>query len=523
MNTSLGNRGYTILKEELNSKELYSLRADLTVKPFVSQDYGAQAVPFPVYCESKRKLYLPRYFGLKRFGSPTINKINEGEKVTMEFPLKLKPKQEPIAEAFLKVANETGGGIISVPCGYGKTVIGLYLASKLGVKTLVVVHKEFLVNQWTERIRQFLPYARIGRLQGNKIYVDGYDIVIGMLQSISMKEYPEDLFNDFGFVIYDECHHLGAETFSRALLKTVCKYTLGLSATPTRADGLTKVFQWHLGDMVYKINKRDEEHVDVKMIKYQPQLLHSKITGSKFKKYGASFPALDEEDLEEQATCSHFNLDVDEECVEGYNKIILNYNKKPNMPRMINNICSYLPRTLKIVSEAIECLKDGRKLLILSDRREHLKVLKGEFDKTEYSSGFYLGGMKEKDLEITEGKRVILGTFSMASEGFDCRYPLDTIILASPKSNIEQAVGRILRQEAKDRKFIPLVIDILDEFSSFSGQCFKRSKFYKKNKYNIDVFNMQGQSVSSPYKKVEKKTKKKTLEEALSDFLPSSE
>ena len=527
MNTSLGNRGYTILKEELNSKELFSLRADLTVKPFVSQDYGAQAVPFPVYCESKRKLYLPRYFGLKRFGKPLINKINDGEKVTMEFPLKLKPKQEPIAEAFLKAAHDTGGGIISVPCGYGKTVIGLYLASKLGVKTLVVVHKEFLVNQWKERIAQFLPYARIGRLQGNKIYVEGYDIVIGMLQSISMKEYPEDLFNDFGFVIYDECHHLGAETFSRALLKTVCRYTLGLSATPTRADGLTKVFQWHLGDMVYKINKREEENVDVKMIKYEPQPSLSKAKGLKSKKYGASFPALDEEDLEEQATSSSFmfgaNDAENEDSVEGYNKIILNYNKKPNMPQMINNICSYMPRTLKIVSEAIECLKEGRKLLILSDRREHLKALHAEFEKTEYSSGFYLGGMKEKDLEITEGKRVILGTFSMASEGFDCRYPLDTIILASPKSNIEQAVGRILRQEAKDRKFVPLVIDILDEFSSFSGQCFKRSKFYKKNKYNIDVLNMQGQSISSPYKKLEKKSKKKGLEEVMSDFLPSSE
>ena len=100
-----------------------------------------------------------------------------------------------------------------VPCGYGKTVIGLYLASKLGVKTLVVVHKEFLVNQWKERIKQFLPYARIGKIQGSKIFVEGYDIVIGMLQSISMKEYPESTFKDFGFVIYDECHHLGAETF----------------------------------------------------------------------------------------------------------------------------------------------------------------------------------------------------------------------------------------------------------------------------------------------------------------------
>ena len=503
MNTSIGNRGYTLLKEELSSSQIYQIRQELTVKPFVSSDYGAQPVPFPVYCESTRKLYLPRYFGLKKFGNPSTNKIQDGEKVTMEFPLNLKPKQVPIADAFLKAAHEKGGGIISVPCGYGKTVLGLYLASKLGVKTLVVVHKEFLVNQWKERIKQFLPYARIGRIQGTKIFVDGYDIVIGMLQSISMKEYPESVFKDFGFVIYDECHHLGAETFSRALLKTGCKYTLGLSATPNRADGLSKVFQWHLGDIVYKINKRDDHNVDVRLIKYIPPNNTS------------STPALDEDDLEEQ---SSFNNDE----VEGYNNIVLNYNKKPNMAQMINNICNFYPRTKKIIEETIPCLNQGRKILILSDRREHLKVIKAELDKTEFTSGFYLGGMKEKDLEETEEKQVILGTFMMASEGFDCRYPLDTIILSSPKSNIEQAVGRILRQEEKDRKFVPLVIDILDEFSTFSGQCFKRVKFYNKNKYKIKMFNMQGEEIPNPYSKSKSK-KKKVTQDPDSDFLPDSD
>ncbi len=502
MNTSIGKRGYTLLKEELSSSQIYNIRQELTVKPFISGDYGPAPCPFPVYCESTRKLYLPRYFGLKKFGKPSSNKIEEGEKVTMEFPLSLKPKQIPIVEAYLKAAEEIGGGIISVPCGYGKTVIGLYLASKLGVKTLVVVHKEFLVNQWKERIKQFLPYARVGKIQGSKLFVDGYDIVIGMLQSISMKEYPESVFKDFGFVIYDECHHLGAETFSRALLKTGCKYTLGLSATPNRADGLSKVFQWHLGDIVYKINKRDDNNVNVKLIKYVPP------------QGGAAGVALDEDDLEEM------NQSYDDGIVEGYNNVVLNYNKKPNMSRMINNICSFYPRTLKIIEETVKCLKEGRKILILSDRREHLSVIKAELDKTSYTSGFYLGGMKEKDLEETEGKQVILGTFMMASEGFDCRYPLDTIVLSSPKSNIEQAVGRILRQEAKDRVFVPLVIDILDEFSTFSGQCFKRAKFYKKNNYNIEVYDMNDKKIDNPYAKTKKKQKP---QEPDSDFLPDSE
>jgi len=449
MKTSLGKRGFSILKEELNSTETNNIRKDLSVKPFINGDYGVAPKPFPVYCESNRKLYVPRYYGQQKFGLPLETKLNDPEKINVEFPKSLKEKQKPIVDAYLKAANNVGGGIISVPCGYGKTVIGLYLASKLGVKTLVVVHKEFLLNQWKERIKEFLPNAKIGRLQSNVIHVEGYDIVIGMLQSISMIDYSETVFSKFGFVIYDECHHLGAETFSKALLKTNYKYTLGLSATPKRLDGLSKVFEWSLGEIVYSIKKRDEDDVNVKIVMY-----HNK----------------------EKTYCEE----------------ILNFRKKPNSAQMINNICGFLPRTKKIIEHLTDCLKEGRKILMLSDRREHLKIIHeliGTIENGKYSSGFYLGGMKEKDLQETETKDVILGTFMMASEGFDCKYPLDTIFLMSPKSNIEQAVGRILRQEAKDRKFTPLIYDIVDEFSLFAKQKLKRIAFYKKNNYKMKFYN----------------------------------
>ena len=186
LNTVMGKRGYSVLKEELTSKEIFEIRKELTVKPFINKEYGMDPTPFP-YCESTRKLYLPRYYGLKKFGPPKLNKLDSGKSINVKFPMSLKEKQIPIVDEFLKVVSDenTGGGLISVPCGYGKTVIGLYLCAKLKVKTLVVVHKEFLVNQWKERIKQFLPDAKIGKIQSNKIYIDGYDIVIGMLQSIS--------------------------------------------------------------------------------------------------------------------------------------------------------------------------------------------------------------------------------------------------------------------------------------------------------------------------------------------------
>ena len=477
LNTTLGKRGYTILKEELSSSEILKIRRDLTVQAFVNQNYGVKPNPFPVYCESQRKLYLPRYYGIKNFGEPKLNKIQKGESIDIDFVHSLKPKQVPIVDKFMETAQNIGGGIISVPCGYGKTVIALYLIAKLGLKALVVVHKEFLVNQWKERIRQFLPDAKIGRIQSNKIFIENYDIVIGMLQSISMIEYDEDIFSTFGFVIYDECHHLGAETFSKALLKTNFKYTLGLSATPKRADGLTKVFQWQLGDICYLIKKRDDNDVDVKIICYESE-------------------------------------------DENYNNVVLNYNKKPNAPRMINNICGHEPRTLLIIDTILELAKEGRKILVLSDRREHLKNIKEFLDiKQKCSSGYYLGGMKEEELNKTEEQDVILGTFSMASEGFDCKYPVDSIILTSPKSNIEQAVGRILRQEVKDRKFVPLVIDISDSFCSiFASQGKKRIKFYEKNKYKISMFDTNNNQMEY-ISEAEKKKKKKKQQENL-DFLP---
>jgi superfamily II DNA or RNA helicase len=438
----LGNRGYSIIKSLSNSSQITSLKKELTVKPFVNKQFQQDSKPFCVYLESKRKIYIPRYFGINKFGIPRENKIKDGVPINIKFSSDLRDNQKPVVKKFIEAAEERGGGIISVPCGFGKTVLALYLVAALKVKTLVIVHKEFLMDQWKERIEFFLPEAKVGKLQGDVVKIDDMDIVIGMLQSISMRDYPGDIFDSFGFVIYDECHHLGAEVFSRSLIKVGCKYTLGLSATPKRSDGLTKVFEWFLGDTVYCIKQREQEEVKVKLIKYYTE---------------------------------------DEE----YSDIKTNFKGQVNMPIMITNICLYSKRNKILLKEIEGCVKENRKILILSDRREHLKLLNKELDSREISNGFYLGGMKQKDLKETEDKQVMLGTFSMASEGFDCK-TLNTIILASPKSSIEQAVGRILRQKKEDRLLVPMVIDIIDNFSIFGRQGEKRLKFYKKNKYNIE-------------------------------------
>ena len=484
MNTycNLSPRGYTIVKEKISSSEIKQIKQDLTVQPFVNKDFSKPPPPFPIYGESHRKLYVPRFYGIEKYGQPYTSKINEPQEIKCSFSKTLRDIQQPIADAFIESTEKSpygGGGIISVPCGYGKTVLGLYLACKLGVKTLVVAHQDFLLDQWKERIDFFVDNANIGRIQGKICKVVNKDIVLATLQSLSMKEFNESVFEGFGFVIYDECHHLGAEVFSKALLKTNFKYLLGLSATPKRADGLSKVFEWYLGPMVYVIKKRVEEEVNVKIIKYN-------------------------------------NESTD------YSKEELNYMGKPMMPTMINNICAFGPRTDLIINEIKENLEEGRKILLLSDRREHLKIIKEKIDSLNpgvWTCGFFLGGMKKKDREESEETNVILATFQMASEGFDCKHPLHTLIMTSPKSSIEQAVGRILRQQASERIFTPRVIDIWDQFSLFKRQGDKRVAFYKKNKYSIDIYDKDNNFID----KIENKTKTKKKKQTISDFVDESD
>ena len=274
--------------------------------------------------------------------------------------------------------------------------------------------------------------------------VNKKDIVIGMLQSISMKEYSWDIFKDFGFVIFDECHHLGAEVFSRALPKVNSYYSLGLSATPKRKDGLSKVFHWFLGPLVYEIKKREDYPVIVNVIKYK---------------------------------CND----------EIYNKQEITNYGKICMPKMINNITKYRRRVILVIEIIKKLRKKNKKILILSDRRQHLKDIYCELEKINIGTfGYYVGGMKQKELKLSEKNHILLGTFTMASEGMDIP-DLDSVIFASPKSDIRQSIGRILRKKHEE---MPIAWDIVDDFSVFSRQFNKRKAHYRKMKYKINEYHL---------------------------------
>jgi superfamily II DNA or RNA helicase len=309
-------------------------------------------------------------------------------------------------------------------------------------KTFVLVHKEFLLNQWIERISDFLPNSRIGKVQGDVVDIENKDIVIGMIQSISMKQYPLDLFDSFGFVILDESHRCPSRVFSKALAKINCTYMLGLSATPNRKDGLTKVLKWFIGDII-------------------------------FQRVGKS--ALNSELIRYVYCCKD----------EVYSKELTGYYGKVNSAGMINNIASFMPRTNFIVEKTVECIRDmNRQVLILSDRKEQLRDIERAMVEKGIEIGYYIGGMKQSALELSTKKLAILATYQMAAEGLDIA-TIDTIVLATPKTDIEQAVGRIRPKQGDSERNTPLVIDIVDEFSIFENQAFKRLAFYKKKNYEI--------------------------------------
>jgi len=320
------------------------------------------------------------------------------------------------------------------------TVLSLNIISQLKKKTFIIVHKEFLMNQWIERIQQFLPKARVGKIQGPIIDIDDKDIVIGMLQSLSMKEYPASIFESFGLTIIDEVHHISSEVFSNSLFKLVTKYMLGLSATMNRKDGTTKVFKMFLGDVIFKGKRDEERNVIVHAIKYE----------------------VNDDD---------------------FNEVKLDYRGNPAYSTMISKLCEYNRRSefiLKVLSDML--LKDpNQQIMILAHNKNLLKYLHDAIIHRNIATcGYYVGGMKEMALKETESKNIVIATYSMAAEALDIK-TLTTLIMATPKTDIEQSVGRILREKHSN----PIVVDIIDSHVLFQNQWRKRKTFYKKENYKI--------------------------------------
>jgi superfamily II DNA or RNA helicase len=436
--------GYKVLKNTIPVEEY---RKALTVKPYIPKVFvNPNAVPkYKVYKEVEDALYLPKHYGVEKHGVPkeTTRDVATTDERFWTFAGGLRSQQLPVVNAFL--LPQPHDGILSLHTGGGKTVCALYIASRLRLPTLVIVHNSFLRDQWEERVRAFLPNARIGRIQGDQCEVENKDVIIAMLQTVSMKELPIATFKPIGLVIVDECHHIASEVFVQALPKVTSKYMLGLSATPSRKDGLMFVAHWFLGPLLYNSDKGDIEDPDIQVEMYEYKNDDPKFNEIIYNRQGVMFSSL-----------------------------------------MINKLAKCEDRTRWLATIVDDVMADApdRQMLVLTDRVQHTKDLLAALPDALRETAAILSQdvHATKRGEYCASKRILIATYAMCKEGFDVP-TLNTLLMATPRPDIDQIVGRILRVEKTARKVHPLILDIVDP--QFRRQFQERNGLYKKRCYKV--------------------------------------
>jgi len=323
----------------------------------------------------------------------------------------------------MSVLEESFGGILHAPCGQGKTVMGLEIARRLNRRTCVLVHKTFLMDQWKDRIEEFLPDAKVGVWQRDKVPDEDCDFVIAMVQSLtSNREYPQELYDSFGTIITDEVHRFAAPTWQSAIVQFGAKFRLGLTATPNRRDGMQCVFFKHIGPLAHSMPRTEQLNPTIHKIE-----LSTYIPAEEYK---------------------------------------FRWNGEVNTGKLISLIAEDDRRTVSVLHYAVRAAAVGRKILILTERRKHVDImhmsLAGLFEDKEWDDMLvskYVGGMKQEELDEAAKAEVIVATYQMAQEGLDIP-DLDTLLLATPKTSVTQAVGRILRDHPEKQE--PVVLDFVD-------------------------------------------------------------
>jgi superfamily II DNA or RNA helicase len=490
----LTSKGYAIRKDSLSQLERLRIEKELEVAPIVHPNFKAESVSFKLYRESPERYYLPRKWAIDTFGETEDSIIPPGTPLRSDLEFIGKPYdyQRDIVSKFI----ESGGnGLICVPCGRGKTFMAIWTAMRIGKRFLIVVDKEFLLQQWKGELESLVPGIRIGILQEDKVEIGTelvpgkpltlsemkeklkekglkvggkkeeliarlesagipvvspssertFDCTIAMIQTLVKRNFPADMFRSFGFTIFDECHHLGASHFSKALIKVQTQCMLGLSATPTREDGLTKVFEWFLGPPVYWEKTREPDPTVI------VKAIHVKSRNS------------------------------------DYLEVPTDWRGEMIMGRLLTNVVECAERTQQVADLIKEaCIDSRRRVLVLSERIGHLNAIEALLKPTGLTMSYYIGGMKEEERE--EGARtarILLASYAMASEAMNIK-TLNCVVMASPRKRVEQSTGRILRVQASQREIAPLIYDIIDVHDVYRSQYRKRLVYYKKCKYTIE-------------------------------------
>ena len=367
----------------------------------------------------------------------------DGSPIDVPFVGTLRLDQEAAVAAMLH--HDTG--VLCAPTAFGKTVTAAAMIARRGVTTLVLVHRTELLKQWQERLQAFLGVGKgeVGTIGGGKAKPTG-KIDIAVMQSISRQGKVNPLVYNYGQVIVDECHHVGAVTFDAILKSAKAKFVLGLTATPVRRDGLQPIIFMQCGPIRYKAAK----------------------------------PAGMPHDLEvlPRSRLTRINLPTD-----------------AGIQDIFGHLANDQARTEAIAAEVRDAVGQGRKVLVLTERTEHLDAINAALHGLLSALFILHGRMSTKqrralvaDLDALppDAPRVLLSTGKLVGEGFD-HPPLDTLVLTMPvswKGTLQQYAGRLHREHAT--KTDVRIIDFVDAgHPALMRMWEKRQRGYRAMGYRI--------------------------------------
>lgn len=365
-------------------------------------------------------------------------------------------EQERCGPAILALLKNDQSFIFRAPPGFGKTWLTTDVIVKMGKKTIVVVTKEDILDQWVAAIEKLTPLRLgkgkgIGIIRGDTCDTLGQTIVIAMVHSLAKEDrYPEHHFRDFGLVVFDECHRIGADFFSQACFRLPALLRLGISATPDRKDGREEVLYAHIGPVL----------VETDMAPMTPRVIKQKSPWQIPMKR---------------------KLDKDGRVVMKDNKVVMvpmahSPGRTGHIVRMMTN---HHGRNVMIARFVAQCFLKGRKVLVQSERLDHLQELTtliSSFKVPPAKITLYVGGLTKAQRELAKTGAVIMATYKMTAEATDIP-DIDTLVMGTPMSDVRQIVGRATR--FLEGKKEPILFDIVDDSSPvFAGYAKNRMELY---------------------------------------------
>jgi superfamily II DNA or RNA helicase len=366
-----------------------------------------------------------------------------GEPIDASFVGTLRLDQEIAASAML----QHDAGVLCAPTAFGKTVTAAAIIARRGVNTLVLVHRTELLKQWQERLQTFLDVGKgtVGTIGGGKAKPTG-KIDIAVMQSLSRKGEVNSLVEGYGQIIVDECHHVGAVSFDAILKRAKAKFVLGLTATPIRRDGQQPIIFMQCGPIRHTAARPDNAPYDLAVI---PHNVNSAI------------------DLSADA----------------------------GIQEVFRHLANDVSRTQAIADEIVAAVQQGRKVLVLTERTEHVNAILNALGSPAPSPYVLHGRMSKKqraavitDLDAlpADAPRILLATGKLIGEGFD-HPPLDTMVLAMPvswKGTLQQYAGRLHRAHAS--KSDVRIIDFVDTgHPALRRMWDKRQRGYRSMGYQV--------------------------------------